>query len=318
MTIEDDLRATFARHEAAAPAADGLPDKIKTAVVRRKRRRAITGAAAAVLAVGALLPIAVNGLHRPAVQPMDLLVGQAPTPAPADGVNVLVIGTDRGLGGPGVSADTVLIAHVAADLHHAYLVKLPRTGQVAGGGTLGETYRAGGAARTRSVVADLTGLDFDATVTFDPATLTAVTDAVGGVDLCLNPSVATPNPTGCQRLDGADVVQMMHGQDVAGAQRYLWALAERVTATETLTNPAKLDKLVALADRHGLTIEGDLRYLLRAATSIRAAEIVGVSAPGSAPLDKIYPQVGPSLYDALRRDDLAAWIANHPAYALTR
>jgi hypothetical protein len=32
--------------------------------------------------------------------------------------------------------------------------------------------------------------------------------------------------------------------------------------------------------------------------------------------ERIYPQVGPSLYDALRRDDLASWVAAHPSYVL--
>jgi hypothetical protein len=58
MSVEEELRAAFARHEAATPAADQLRDKIKTAVVRRKRRRVIASAAVAVLAVGTALPTA--------------------------------------------------------------------------------------------------------------------------------------------------------------------------------------------------------------------------------------------------------------------
>jgi len=328
MSVEEELRAAFARHEAATPAADQLRDKIKTAVVRRKRRRVIASAAVAVLAVGTALPVALSDLHSNVETSVNTLAGIEPS-IPADGLNVLLIGTDRGLGSTGARADAVMIVHVTADLGHAYLVSLPRSGQVAGGSTLGEAYRAGGAPLIRRAITGLTGLDFDATVTVDPATLSAVTDAVGGVEVCLDRAVSKRYPAGCQQLDGADVVQLLraryglangiYDRDRNG-QRFLRALAGKVTSEGALTNPEALNALLAVADRHGLTIDGDIGYLLRAAASIRAAAVVGIGAPSYAAADssheRIYPQVGPSLYDALRRDDLASWVAAHPSYVL--
>jgi len=318
MSVEEDLRATFARHEAATPAADQLRDKIKAAVVRRKRRRAIISSAAAVLAVVAAVPVAASVSHRDSPPVADLLA--APTQAPASALNVLLIVTDRGLG-TRVGADTVAIAHVSADQRSTYLISLPRGGTVAGR-TLAATYRTGGASATRGAVSRLTGVDFNAVVTVDPATLGALAEGVGGVQVCL-PQTMKPFKVGCWQFAGDKVVTLLRARvgRSAGdfnrdyvAQRFLRALAEKITS-DISPNPAALQKLFLTAERSGLRLDGDPRPLVRALPAVGAAPVVGITelqTPGAP--EEIFPLVGPALYTALQRDDLAAWAASNPHY----
>ena len=75
-------------------------------------------------------------------------------------------------------ADTVMIIHVPAARTRAYLVSLPRDGEVKlpGGARskLSETLLAGGPELTEKAVSELTGVTFDATVTVDFRALRAV------------------------------------------------------------------------------------------------------------------------------------------------
>jgi len=329
MTIEEDLRAAFARHEDATPAAGPLRDKIKAAVVRRKRRRAVVGAAVAVLAVGTALPVAMGAAHREITPPPVAGVRTAPPQIPTNGLNMLLIVNEPRYGST-ARPDMLTIVHVAADLRHVYVVSLPRNGEVDGGRTLSQTFRDGGKPATRRAIAGLTGLNFDVMVTVDPPALSAVTDALGGVDVCLDKAVDKRHPAGCQQLDGADVLQILAGRYALprgsydrerNFQRCLLAMAGKLASDGNRANPKALRELYFVADRKGLTIDGDLSYLLQVASSSRAAEVVGIGAPSFSPStdglhERIYPQAGSSLYEALRRDDLAAWTAAHPTYVV--
>jgi len=321
MSVEEDLRATFVRHEAATPAADPLRNKIKAAVVRRKRRRAIISTAAAVLVVAAAVPIAASVSHRDSPTTESLLAAPVTAAAPATALNVLLIGTDRTPGVASARADSVTIVHVPVDPGATYLITLPRDG-VVGGRTLAETFRAGGAPATRAAVSRLAGIKFNATIIVDPATLSAVTDAVDGVKACLGRRVEQNLPA-CPTFDGAGIVKRLGARSGLGytgyerdlnSQRYLRSLAEKLTADGTLTDPAALRALVGVADHSGLKIDGDLSVLARAAQSLNAAEIVGVVAPSLTSTDSHHERVYPALFAALRTDDLATWTAAPRAY----
>jgi hypothetical protein len=315
MTVEDELRATFARHEAETPPAGQLRDKIKTAVVRRQRRRAITASAVAVLALGVAVPVGLRTLGATPATPLPAVaLTQNPAPIPATGLNVLLIGTDRAVGATAAVARTVLIVHVTADRKHVYLVSLPSTGVVAGGQSLADTYRGGGVAQTRKAVTGLTGLTFGTTVTVAPAAMRAVTDAVGGVTFC------AAGGTSCARRGGAGVEKLLGG--LGGkidaldetSQSFLIGLAYRLADTKSLGDPAELQHLVTVADHSGLGVDGDLTVLATVAQSLNPAAVVGIRRTDEAP-SEIYPaDVGQSLYAALRSDDLATWASEHPGY----
>ncbi len=342
--IEEELRATFERHEALTPAVGPVRAGIDTAWVRAKRRRLIrraAGAATAVLLAGAVTPVVVQQWQHgssPATPTAALL---AEEPVPAGPLDVLLVGSDnrtRWDDPENRRADTVMIIHVPADRSRTYLVSLPRDGEVelpgGGRGKLSETLYSGGPDLTEKVVSALTGVTFDATVTIDFRALRAVTAAVGGVRVCLPQTIKSTHnkktyPKGCQRLDADDVgpvLQARYGlrngsyDRDRNTQRFLRALAEKLSADGTVTDPARLHALFEAA-RDGLEIKGDPAALLRAAGSLGSPEAVGIgehSFQGTANgRERIYPKVGPALFTAIRDDTLAAWTAANPSFVLT-
>ncbi|WP_326562028.1 LCP family protein [Micromonospora sp. NBC_01796] len=349
--IEEELRATFARHEELAPPVGPLRTAIDRIAARRRRRRLTvrtTGAALAVLAVVGI-PVLGRGLV-PAPAQVEQLAEATSPPAGADGaLNFLLLGVE-GQDQNNGRADSVLIVHVPRDRSRAYLVSIPRdlaadipghgVGKLSESFQLGSTRSGGGAdlpggARlTAQTVTGLTGLTFDGTgvLTFDG--LRQLTDAVGGVELCLPAPVQSLHtrrifPAGCQRLDGAAAIDLLrqryalpvgaHDRD-RNAQRFASALAEKMTSTDVLTNPVRVSKILqAVGD--GLVTDigkSSLASLLPTMVQVAGAEPVGIgwnfdNAPtdssGSLSLD---PAAGDDLFAALRGDTLPEWVKAHP------
>ncbi|GIE32199.1 hypothetical protein Ait01nite_052440 [Actinoplanes italicus] len=330
--IEEELRATFARHEASAPAAGPVRTKIDFAWVRAKRRRAwrrTAGVAAAVVFAGVSAPVVLNGL-RHGGQPVD--TPAATTPAAQGGpLDVLLIGSDhrtRWAAGD-QRADTVMIVHLGADRRHGYLISLPRGGALADGERLNETLMRGTAA-TRDAVENLTGIELDATVTVDFRALRAVSAAVGDVTMCVREGIVAHSgrkaiPPGCQDIGPDEVEPLLRGrwQLPNGSydrdhnnRAYFRALAGAVMA-----DGVGLSELEALLTRagKGLQIDGDRLALLRVAASLDEPQLIGIgvtkpSGPEGGQSEAIYPGVGPSLYSAIRDDRVAEWAAAHPEY----
>ncbi|MEV8506867.1 LCP family protein [Actinoplanes sp. NPDC051475] len=341
--IEDELRAAFARHEAETPAAGPVRAKIDIAWVRAKRRRRArrgAGVTAALLIATAPVPVLVERWqHTPPVISSFSGVG-TPAPETAGPLDVLLLGSDnRAADGDPANrrADTVMMVHLPADRSRVYLVSLPRDGAVRlpDGDTakLTATLFTGGPQLTERVVSDLTGVDFDATVTIDFRALREVTEAVGGVELCLPAAqrAGGKSPTyeaGCRRAGPEDVTEILRGRyglkngaydRDRNTQRFLRSLATKLTLDGTTTDPARLNSLIE-AGGDGMTIDGDAGALLQAAASTGSAEVVGISAPSFHSLsdgrEQIYPGVGPALYAAIRADQLGAWADAHPDYVL--
>ncbi|MFI7545646.1 LCP family protein [Actinoplanes sp. NPDC049599] len=339
--IEDELRATFARHEALAPPVAPVRARIDLAWVRAKRRRLarrLTGAVAVVLLAGAAAPMAVDQWRdrTPAVPTVEPLAAQPlPPPGPID---VLLLGNDNRLRWDDPRqrhADTVMMIHVPADRSRTYLISLPRDGEVTlpdgSKAKLAETLLHGGPALAERTVAVLTGVDFDARVTLDLRALRAVTAAVGGVEMCLPQSIkVTPTgrkfPKGCQHLTAdeiASVLQSRYGLKNGSydrdrnTQRFLGALAAKLTEDGTLADPARMQALLK-AGRDGIELDGGRGALLAVITSLESAEVVGVSEPSFRATpegrERIYPGVGPGLYAAIRGDTLQTWTRANPLY----
>ncbi|MCA6093747.1 LCP family protein [Streptomyces sp. SCA3-4] len=200
--------------------------------------------------------------------------------AGAAGQNVLVIGSDSragensGLGGGEGDvgrSDTAFLLHVYGDRKHAVAVSIPRDTLVDippcrlpdGSWTseqqhvmfnsafsLGESAK-GNPACTQNTVERLTGLRVDHTVVVDFAGFSAMTSAVGGVDVCvpkdvyqgdLNPNLGSRGqllfPRGRQSISGQkalDYVRVRHGigdgSDIGRIQRqqaFLSAMVKKV------------------------------------------------------------------------------------------
>ncbi|MFI7596315.1 LCP family protein [Actinoplanes sp. NPDC049681] len=340
--IEEELRAAFARHEADIPAAGPVRAKIDIARVRAKRRRRVrrsTGAAAALLIAIAPVPVLVDHWrHTPAA--VGNLYGTASRSPEAVGpLDVLLLGSDNRAADDDPAnrrADMVMMVHLPADRSRVYLVSLPRDGAVqlpGGAAKLTATMFTGGPQLTQRVVSDLTGVDFDATVTVDFRALRSITEAVGGVELCLPARLSTGSKgksyeAGCRRVGPEDVTPILRGRyglkngaydRDRNAQRFLRSLATKLTLDGTTTDPGRLHSLIE-AGRDGITVDGDMDALLGAAGSMGSAEVIGVSAPSFHTLadgrEQIYPGVGPALYAAIRADRLGGWADAHPDYVL--
>jgi hypothetical protein len=299
MTVEDELRATFARHEAEIPAAGPLHDKINTAFVRRKRRRAIISSALGVLLLGIAVPV---GLRTVAGTPMTVTPMPAVEPAsspsvfPAKGLNVLLVAADRAVGGRAAAAQSVMVVHVPADRKHIYVVSLPSTEK-----GFADAAQAGDAA------AALTGLSFDATITATPAAVKAVVDGVDGVPYCDNE---------CVRLEGNGIETLLGGMRSKVyardrmSQFLLLQLMAKIKSSPNLRRPTEVNHLLTVAQHGGLVVDGNLAALAGVAQKLDLNDVACIATPITGP----QAQAQQSLYAALRDDDLVTWAAQHPAY----
>ncbi len=164
----------------------------------------------------------------------------------------------------------------------AGLEKLNATfSRAAGSGTdLAAGFRA-----TRQAVARLTGVRVDAGAVLTYPGARELTDAVGGVPVCLPEPVRSVHterrfPSGCQRLDGAaavDLLRQRYGLRDGGldrdrnAARYAAGLLHQMREQGTATDPAQLGRLL-LRIGSAVTVDtGDLSLPALVAASGRAS-----------------------------------------------
>ncbi|MEQ4300745.1 LCP family protein [Plantactinospora sp. B6F1] len=352
--VEEELRAAFARYEPLAPDAGPLRAAIDRRVVRRRQRRRVAQVAGVALAMLGVLAVPTFG-RTVGVPPVPELAAPPPLAArsagPAAPLDFLVLGVDGGDGrSNGHRADTVLLVHVPADRSRLYLVSLPRDlgvevpghgfGKLASAFYLG-SHRpgsrpdlAGGTMLTERTVTALTGIRFDATATLTYAGLRQLTDALGGVRVCLPRQVRSHHtarvfPAGCHRLDGAAAQDLLrqryhldqgaHDRDRNG-QRFVEALLHEVTDPANGFNPVRVAEIVGALGRnlvlslHGTTpleLFGTLR-------TVAAADAVGIGwtyhpdrGPGGG-IESLDPAQSRSLFEAFGRDTLAEWVDRHP------
>ena len=242
-----------------------------------------------------------------------------------------------------------MIVHVPQDRSAAYLISIPRDLAVEipgygrgkinsaffyGGLHRGVESNRGGAQLVQRVLTEVTGLRFDGSVALTFTALRKLTDAVGGVRLCLDHRVMSIHsghlfPAGCQHLDGRSAMDLLrqrrdlpeggHDRDRNG-QRFLRALLTETATQETLTDPVKMAALLRAAG-DGLTLDtGDLPLtdLLPVVQQMIGAEAVGIGwsfqsagfdGDGRARLD---PELSASLFDAMRGNTLRKWVRAHP------
>ncbi|SEB44957.1 cell envelope-related function transcriptional attenuator common domain-containing protein [Paramicrobacterium humi] len=227
-----------------------------------------------------------------------VLAGETPGQAAPDinsiegGVNLLLIGSDSragqgdGYGNParetGNLNDVTMLLHVAEDHSNATVVSFPRDmfvpipscprfnedGEQVGSypamsrQKINTTLSYGGMACTVLAVEDLTGLDipFAAEVQFNG--VIALSNAIGGVEVCLAKSIKDSKtdldlPAGNVSLKGKDALQFLRtrhgvsdGSDlgrISNQQLFLSALVRELKSAETLTDPVKLYSIAKVA-----------------------------------------------------------------------
>lgn len=119
-----------------------------------------------------------------------------------------------------------------------------------------------------STIADLTGISVDHYAEVGLLGFVLLTDAVGGVDVCLNNAVYEPLsgadfPAGLQTLDGQNALSFVRQRHdlprgdldrITRQQAYLASLANKILSAKTLSSPSQLSKLNEAVAR-SLTID---------------------------------------------------------------
>ena len=212
----------------------------------------------------------------------------------AGGFNILLVGSDTRVGQGGIGAgkgdggalnDVTMIMHVAQDQKSATVVSIPRDMVVPipkcanGGGAAGlpinTTLSYGGLACTVLTVQNLTGLSiqFAGLITFEG--VAAMSDAVGGVDVCVATAINDPYTginlsAGTHTLQGVQALEFLRsrhgvgdGSDlgrIGSQQVFLSALVRKIKSSDTLTNFSKL-YAIAQAATQNITLSENFTHL---------------------------------------------------------
>jgi LCP family protein required for cell wall assembly len=205
------------------------------------------------------------------------------------------LGTDEN---QGENTDTMMVLHVPADGSKATIISFPRDLWVTipghGQGKLNSAYLygkqdaggsdAGGADLLGKVITNVTGLKMDHFVKVGLLGFLRISNALGGIDLCLN---SAQNPTtdsddyssgysginlkagwnyGVKGSQAVAFVRQRHGlprgdlDRIVRQQYFLGAAFRKVSSSGTLLNPIKLQSLVT-AISSSLTIDSNLNIL---------------------------------------------------------
>ena len=190
------------------------------------------------------------------------------------------VGTSRS-GRDGTRTDTIILVQVPADGSRAQLVSFPRDSlvQIPGHGLdkinaaydLGEQDTPGsGPATVIATVEALSGLSVDHYVEVDLYGFVTMTDALGGVEVCLSEPAQEEDanidlPAGVQRLDGKQALGFVRqrkglpGGDLGRIRRqqyFIAAMTRQVLSAGTLLNPAKVTRLLGAVTGSLLTDPG--------------------------------------------------------------
>ena len=210
------------------------------------------------------------------------------------GFNILLVGSDtragqdgigKGPGDGGELNDVTMLMHVAQDQKSATVVSIPRDMVVPfpkcpkGGGAAGlpinNSLAYGGLACTVLVVQNLTGLQiqFAGLITFTG--VAAMSDAVGGVDVCIAKAISDPYTgtflsAGTHTLQGVPALEFLRsrhgvgdGSDlgrIGSQQVFLSALVREIKSSDTLTNFSKLYAIAQAATQH-ITLSQNFTHL---------------------------------------------------------
>ncbi len=270
---------------------------IFTSVRHAKRRRWGTAVRLATLALVALVILGLasglalwryanSKLDREEIPALEANQDRAdaasddPSLAPVtETLNVLVVGTDSReglsdqqlleLGTEDIGTnltDTVMLVQLSPLRERAAIVSFPRDLKVEvpgeGAEKINAVHAIGGPDLLVRTVQDLVGVDIDHYVEVNLAGFLRITDAVGGVPICIDKPMVDKYagvdlPAGCQVLDGraaAGFVRSRHIRDQFGAdddfgriarqQYFIRQAMEKVTSAGTLANPLRVKRLI--------------------------------------------------------------------------
>jgi LCP family protein required for cell wall assembly len=241
-------------------------------------------------------------------------------PLPAAVTQVLHSGADTGV----INSDTIILLHLPADGGGAIAYSIPRDAYVdipgfrkdkinaaypatkalkaeelvrSGGKSAKEVDQESSAAGRSTLIAtvqNLTGVHVDHYAEINLLGFYNLTQAVGGVDVCLKAPVrdelsGANFPAGPQTISGAaalSFVRQRHGlpegdlSRIRRQQVFLAAMADKILSSGTLTNPSTLNALIDAAQKSLVIDSGwDLLGFARQAAGIAAGNLDFLTVP---------------------------------------
>jgi LCP family protein required for cell wall assembly len=258
--------------------------------------------------------------------------GASPQPVVPDidafegGFNLLVIGADNdpeqgAAFGERASTlnDVNMLLHVAEDHSSAVVVSFPRdliipqpactdpkTGEVHEARStpqLNTAFERGGLACAVATISDLTGLDIEYAAQMSFASVVSMTNAVGGVPVCLSAPIRDPLssldlPAGTSVISGDTALAFLRtrhgvgdGSDlsrIANQQQYISSLVRKIKSNDTLTDVTRLYSLAQVAAKH-VNLSTSLANLTQMVAMARTLQTID--------LDKLNLIQYPVMYD---------------------
>ncbi len=305
------------------------PLNLRRRPVRSPLRTLSVGAAAAL----SLVVLAVSSVGWAAYRYFDDSVtgvawspgGDRPAERPGE-MNILLLGDDSRAGThgeygqvDGVRSDTTIIAHFGTD-GSVTLVSFPRDTLVTVASGIAQTphdgkdkltnvLSYGGIEGLTRTLENLTSLKIDHFISIDLAGFKTMTDAVGGVDVCVAqlPGGGTTNlhdnfsqwrgKFGINHLNGDQALAFVRTRHalpdetyrVARQQQFLSKLLEKATSAGVLTNPVKITQLIgavggSLKVDNGLTENGAMIKMAQRLSGLGSGKVKFITIPTHVPL----------------------------------
>ncbi|WIB77790.1 LCP family protein [Curtobacterium sp. MCPF17_002] len=304
---------------------------------------------AAVIAVVA--SVFVGGLARSYDAGKDVIADPFPSgsrPAASKGAeNILLIGSDsrgtRGADGeraPDGRSDALMLAHVPADRKGVYLMSIMRDSWVDvpghGNAKINAAYSWGGVPLTVQTVEQLLDVRIDHVAEIDFEGFKGMTDALGGVTVNSPTAFSAQGheyTAGANRLDGDSALAFVRERHafadadhtrVRNQQAFMRGVLDGVLSRGTITNPGRIQDFVTATSEH-LAVDAGLDFptLIGLGWSLRDARTddlhtftMPTAGGGTSPDGQSYVSVNTlavqSLSQALRSDDVPAWLADNP------
>ena len=269
-------------------------------------------------------------------------------PVAGDALNILLLGSDSRIsaGNPqdwvsgAQRTDAIMLLHLAADRKSASVVSIPRDSWVdipgRGMNKINAAFSFGGPSLMIRTVESVTGVHIDHVVVIDFTGFKQITDALGGVKICVPKTVSDGIGTvkaGCQIMNGETALQYVRqrktlaGGDfdrVRRQQNWIRQVMRKLAAGSTLSNPMKLNSALdaltsSTATDDAFTID-DMYDLALDYQGVDVSEVAFFTAPladpatgyeGAQSVVYLDDAQNTLLWKAYREDKVNAYIAEY-------
>jgi anionic cell wall polymer biosynthesis LytR-Cps2A-Psr (LCP) family protein len=257
--------------------------------------------------------------------PFAALPSGSRPPGAVGAMNVLLLGSDSRISAEDPAdwlngaqrTDAIMIAHLPADRSRVTITSLPKDAPVAipdhARAPLSDALSFGGPTLMIQTVESLTGVRINHLVILDFEGFREITDDLGGVHL----AGATRPMDGAAALAYMRQPEKIPGEDaeqVRRQQAWIRAVSLKTLDQGTLTSPLTLNSVIdsltrSIAADDGFSID-EMRSVTLSLRKIDGADLTFLTVPTSRDGRTLRPDS--PLWQAMARDQLAAWLGTHP------